>query len=273
MTTLPLEDLAVSLFVPDAGAHPSAHASAHVLSYMTANGAGDQAAVESKTSFTSETASTFWLKAIEVLTSTSPGAIVALGDSITDGTCSSYQGHDRWVDWLSARLTTAFGPGAKAVVNEGIGGNTLTPLRSNPATARLDRDVLSHAGVSDVLLFLGTNDIARGATASQVIAAFQDIIGRVHAHGLRVIGATIIPRNDVPPAGSWTTGKTQIRHDVNGWIRTSGVFDRVIDFDAAVRNPTNPDLLLPAFNCNDDVHPTPLGYYQMGGAIRLDLLQ
>jgi lysophospholipase L1-like esterase len=273
MTVIAHEDLAVSLYVPDTAAHPTAHTSAQVRSFMTANGAGDVAAAESKTAFTSETTSTYWLKSIETLTSTSPGAIVAFGDSITDGTCSSLEAHDRWVDWLSTRLEGAYRTAARAVVNEGIGANTLTPLRSNSGSERLERDVLSHAGVSDVLLFLGSNDIAKGATAAQVIAAMQDTIGRIRARGLRVRGATILPRADVPPAGSWTSAKTTVRRDVNAWIRTSGAFDGVIDFDAAVRDAANPDVLRRAFNCSDDIHPTPRGYYEMGNAIDLSPLR
>jgi lysophospholipase L1-like esterase len=273
MTVISHEDLAVSLWVPDTGAHPAAHTSAQVRSFMTTNGAGDVASAESKTAFTTETTSTFWLKSIETLTATAPGAIVAFGDSITDGTCSSLEAHDRWEDWLSARLDATFGATAKAVVNEGIGGNTLTPLRSNPGSDRLERDVFSHAAASDVLLFLGTNDIARGATAAQVIAAMQDTIGRVRARGLRIFGVTILPRADVPPAGSWSSAKTEIRQNVNSWIRTSGTFDGVIDFDAAVRDATNHDVLSRPFNCSDDIHPTPRGYYQMGNAVNLTPLR
>jgi lysophospholipase L1-like esterase len=273
MRTIAHEDLAVSLYVPDAAAHPAAHTSAQVRSFMTANGAGDAAAAESKTAFTSETTSTFWLKSIETLTATAPGAIVAFGDSITDGTCSSMEAHDRWEDWLSARLDAGYGAAARAVVNEGIGANTLTPLRANPGSERLERDVLSHAGVSHVLLFLGTNDIARGATAAQLIAAMQDTIGRVRARGPRILGVTILPRADVPPAGSWSSAKTQIRRDVNAWIRTAGAFDGVIDFDAAVRDAANPDALSRPFNCGDEIHPTPRGYYQLGKAIDLTLLR
>jgi lysophospholipase L1-like esterase len=273
MRVIAHEDLAVSLYVPDAAAHPAAHTSAQVRSFMTANGAGDAAAAESKTAFTSETTSTFWLKSIETLTATAPGAIVAFGDSITDGTCSSMEAHDRWEDWLSARLDAAYGPAARAVVNEGIGANTLTPLRSNPGSERLERDVLSHAGVSHVLLFLGTNHISRGATAAQLIAAMQDTIERVRARGPRIFGVTILPRADVPPAGSWSSAKTQIRRDVNARIRTSGAFDGVIDFDAAVRDAANPDVLSRPFNCSDEIHPTPRGYYQLGKAIDLTMLR
>ena len=122
----------------------------------------------------------WWLKAVDVQTTVSPGAIVAFGDSITDGTCSTLDGHDRWVDVLTMRLAlehdarrAAARNGPKAVVNEGIGGNTITrealmpPPDSPPGLERLDRDVLTHHGVTDVVLFMGTNDIRRGATAAR----------------------------------------------------------------------------------------------------------
>lgn len=269
MTVLAQQDLAVSLYIPGSDVHASAHTSAQTLSYMTANSAGDYAADEAKTAFTSSTSSTFWLKSIDVM-SASKGAIALLGDSITDGTCSTMGGHDRWGDVLAARLNAEDTVEGKAVLNEGIGGNTLTTIRANSGVERLDRDVLSHSGLTDVVVFAGINDINKGASASQVIAGLQEVIGRVKAQGARAIGATIIPRQDVAPAGSWSTAKTAIRNSVNAWIRTSGAFDAVIDFDALVRDPARADFIRPQFDC-DTVHPTPLGYYVMGSAIRPDL--
>ena len=147
---------------------------------------------------------------------------------------------------------------------------------SIPGIERLDRDVLLHSGVTHVVLFMGTNDIRREASAAQVIAGMQNIIQRVRAQGLKIIGVTIIPRHNVPPAGTntgWNDAKTAIRNEVNQWIRTSGAFDKVIDFDAVVRDPANPDLLYPAFNCGDGIHPSPLGYYQMGKSVDLDVFE
>ena len=130
----------------------------------------------------------------------------------------------------------------KAVVNEGIGGNTLTreglqpPPDSTPGLERLERDVLSHAGVTDVILFMGTNDIRRGASAAQVIDAMTQIAAASRRGGMKVFGATIIPRHNVPPSGTntgWNDAKTAIRREVNQWIRTRAPFDGVLDFDAA----------------------------------------
>src|SRR3954462_12475265 len=178
MTVRGSQDLGVSLYIPDAGIHPSSHSAAQTRSYMTANDAGDTAADESSTPFTSSTTTMFWLKGVDVQSSSSRGAIVAFGDSITDGTCSTFDGHDRWVDWLAFRLASLDGGAAKAVVNEGLSSNTITTTRTNSGVKRLNRDVLSHEGVTDVLLFMGTNDISRGVSKTQVIAGMQDIINR-----------------------------------------------------------------------------------------------
>ena len=285
------QDLAVSLYVPDASVRPSQHSGAVVTSYFTNNGAGDLAATEARTPFLNTTTSMWWLKGIDVYSSSSPGAIIAFGDSITDGTCTTLDAHDRWEDWASVRLDSADAEGArgagrpahrglKAMVNEGIGGNTITrndlspPPDSAPGMERLERDVLSHAGVTDVVLFMGTNDIRREASAAQVIGGMLDIITRVKARGLKIIVSTIIPRHNRPPSGTntgWNAAKTAIRNEVNHWIRTDAPVDGVIDFDKVVRDPANPDLIYPPFNCGDGIHPSPAGYYLMGQAVDLRL--
>lgn len=275
-------DLAVSLYIPDQNVRPSQHGAAQVTSYLTANGSGDLTIEEVAKPFTGTTASMFWLKSIDVSSPASTGAIVAFGDSITDGTCSTLDAHDRWEDWLAVRLVlNDNNHGAhKAVLNEGIGGNTITrenlqpPPDSAPGVERLDRDVLSHHGVTHVILFMGTNDIRRNAPAAQVIAGMQDIIKRVKARGLKIIGVTIIPRHNRPPAENntgWDSQKTQIRNEVNQWMRTRKPFDALIDMDAAVRDPKNPDLIYPPFNCGDGIHPSPRGYFEMGKSVSLDL--
>src|SRR3989442_4778668 len=202
------QDLAVSLFIPEANVRPSQHAGALVTSYVSADGSGDLTAEESGTPFKGTTTSMFWLKGIDVQSASSAGAIVAFGDSITDGTCATVDAHDRWEDWLAVRLNlddaTHRAPGAhKAIVNEGIGGNTVSreklepPPDSTPGVERLDRDVLSHEGVTDVILFMGTNDIRRSASAAQVIAGMTDVAKRVEARGVRIFHLTIIPRHHV----------------------------------------------------------------------------
>ncbi len=290
LPVLAQQDLAVSLYVPGSNVKPSQHTGAVVTSYRSADGTGDVASDESRMPFASTTTAMWWLKAIDVESVASAGAIVAFGDSITDGTCTTLDAHDRWEDVLSVRLgleheANARGGatrGLKSVVNEGIGGNTLIreglmpPADSTPGLERFDRDVLSHHGVTDVVLFMGTNDIRRGATASQVIAAMTSIAQKVKAKGARVIGVSIVPRHNVAPTGTntgWNQEKTRIRNEVNQWIRAKAPFDAVIDFDRVVRDPANPDLLRSAFNCGDGIHPSPAGYYAMGKAIELRLFQ
>lgn len=295
MKVLAQQDLAVTLYIPGADVRPSQHSGAQVTSYVAANGAGDVSAEEAATPFTGTTTAMWWVKAIDVSSSSSTGpstgsstgSIVAFGDSITDGTCSTVDAHDRWEDLLAVRLaldaSTRGQPDAhKAVINEGIAGNTVTreniqpPPDSPPGVERLERDVLSHHGVTHVVLFMGTNDIRREASAGQVIAGMQDIATRVKARGLTLIGVTIIPRHNRPPAENntgWNAAKTRIRQEVNQWIRTRAPFDEVIDFDKVVQDPANADLIYPPFNCGDGIHPSPRGYYEMGASVRLGLFR
>ena len=170
----------------------------------------------------------------------------------------------------------------KAVVNEGIGGNTLTreklqpPPDSTPGLERLERDVLSHHGVTHVVLFMGTNDARREASAAQIIAGTEDIVRRVKKAGLKSVGVTMIPRHTRPPTENntgWSAAKTRIRNEVNQWIRTKAPFDAVIDFDKMVKDPQNADLINPPFNCGDGIHPSPRGYYEMGRSVALNLFK
>ena len=283
------QDVAVSLYVPGNGVRPSQHTGARVTSYRTPDGAGDVTSEEAATRFDGTTTAMWWLKAIDVQSASSPGAIVAFGDSITDGSCTTLDGHDRWEDLVSVRLGLEHdaarrdGPpteGLKAVVNAGIGGNTVTreglmpPPDTTPGVERMDRDVLSHQSVRDVVLFMGTNDIRRGATAANVIAGMTAITERLKSEGIKVIGATIIPRHNAAPVGAntgWNPEKTRVRNDVNAWIRTEAPFDAVIDFSEVVKDPADPDRLLAPFDCGDGIHPGVLGYYEMGKAVDLRL--
>ena len=287
MNVLAQQDLAVSLHIAGDGVRPSQHGGAQVTSYLAANGAGDVAAEETAKPFSVETRSMFWLKAIDVSSSSSTGSVVAFGDSITDGTCSTVDAHDRWEDLLAVRLALdAAGRGRtgahKAVVNEGIGGNTITrenlqpPPDSPPGLERFERDVLTHHGVTHVILFMGTNDIRRGASGAQVIAGMEELARRARARGLKTIGVTIIPRHNRPPEPNntgWDAAKTQVRHEVNQWMRSKARLDGLIEFDKVVQDPNNADLLLPAFNCGDGIHPSPRGYYEMGQSVPLRLFQ
>jgi len=272
------QDLAVSLFVSGAEVQPSQHNNAQVTSYVTDSGAGDQTEAADGKVFAGKTTAMYWLKSIDVRPQGAATAIIAFGDSITDGTCTTLDAHDRWEDVVAQRLALQT-PTRLSVVNEGIGGNTVLnvasyqPAVNSPAgVERLERDVLSHPGVSHVVLFMGTNDIRRGASADQVIGGMKDIIARVKAKNIKIIGATIIPRHKVVPGVAdtgWDDAKTQVRNQVNDWMRKQAGFDAVLDFDHIVRAANDPDSLNPAYNCGDGIHPSPIGYFLMGKSVDL----
>ncbi len=274
------EDIAVSVYIPGADVPASQHRGALVTSFISDNGAGDLTASESGTPFKNRITTMPWLKAIDVRATTPMSAIVAFGDSITDGTCTTLDGHDRWEDIVAQRFALQDAV-RHSVINEGIGGNTVTrnvtpSPDSTPGVERLDRDVLAHSGVSHVVVFMGTNDIRREASAEQVIGGLKDIVARVRARGLKIVGVTIVPRHNVGPvAGNtgWNDTKTKVRNEVNAWIRGGGAFDAVIDFDRVVRSADSPDLLKVTYNCGDGIHPSPLGYFEMGKSVDLNVFE
>jgi len=225
----------------------------------------------------------FQLSEIDVQAAPSAAAIAILGDSITDGHGTTTNGNDRWTDVLAARLQSKPATRNIGVSNQGIGGNHLLTDGLGPsALARFDRDILAPAAVRWVIVFEGVNDLgglaihaevspeAHAAFVQRVIAAYSQIIARAHAHGLRVYGATITP---YVGSSFYRPGPLSEadRQSVNQWIRATGHFDAVIDFDAVVRDPQHPDQLLPAYDCGDHLHPSPAGYRAMGESIPLGL--
>ncbi len=228
-----------------------------------------------------------WYQISAVDVSGRPGAasIVALGDSITDGHGATVNGNDRWTDVLAARLQASAATRNLGVANRGIGGNHLLTDGLGPnALARFDRDVLATARVRWVIVFEGVNDLGglarthevtpaeHSALVHQVLAAYEQLIMRSHAQGLRVFGATITPYvgSDYYHPGPLSESD---RRAVNIWIRTPGHFDAVIDFDQVVRDPQHPERLLPAFDCGDHLHPSPAGYRAMGESIPVGLFK
>jgi lysophospholipase L1-like esterase len=220
---------------------------------------------------------------IDVRTTAKAGVVVALGDSITDGHGATTNGNDRWTDVLAERLQASKKTRNVGVSNQGIGGNHLLTDGLGPnVLARFDRDVLAPAGVRWVIVFEGVNDLGglarngevpaerHAAMVEHVIAAYQQIVERAHAHGLHVYGATITPYvgSDYYHPGPLSEADRQA---VNAWIRAAGHFNAVIDFDAVVRDPEHPERLLPAFDCGDHLHPGPAGYKAMGEAVPLSL--
>jgi len=221
---------------------------------------------------------------VDVESTEARAAVVALGDSITEGAQSTSNAFRSWPDRLAERLVAAHKPWT--VVNAGIGGNRLLHNVTGPsALSRLDRDVLSVPGVKAIILLEGINDIQRtvdpgaappnetaaaeSVTAEDIIFADKQIIARAHAQGVRVIGATLTPFQG---AGTYTPAKEAIREAVNQWIRTTDQFDGTVDFEAAVRDAANPKAFREGFTGFDHLHPTDTGYAAMADSVNLDLL-
>ncbi len=217
-------------------------------------------------------ASSFFLGRIEV-TSNTP-VWVAFGDSITDGTQSGVDANRRWPDLLSARLATA---GTRlSVVNGAIGGGRVLLDGVGPnALARFDRDVLAQPGVRLVTVLEGINDIGNGGanaspSVADLIAGHRQMIDRAHAHGIRILGATLTPFEG---AAYYTPEGEVKRQALNDWIRKSGAYDAVMDFDAAVRDPAKPSRSRPEFDSGDHLHPSPAGYQAISASVNLGLFK
>lgn len=205
-----------------------------------------------------------------------PGvAIVALGDSITDGMGGTMDTNRRWPDWLARRL-----PGM-GVVNRGISGNRLLgtveegSLAGRPVLERFDRDVLATAGVRYLVLMIGINDIgasspAEPVTADDLIAGYRQVVARAHARGIAVYGATLTPFEG---AGYYSEEKEAVRQAVNAWLRTKGNTDAVIDFDRALRDPAHPVRFLAAYDSGDHLHANDAGYRAMGERVPAGLFR
>jgi lysophospholipase L1-like esterase len=211
-----------------------------------------------------------FLSAVDAGTRRHTGTVVAFGDSITEGLRSTANTNRRWPDVLAARLAALPPSRQLGVANVGISGNRVWVGggATNPsALARMDQDVLVRADVTDVIILLGINDISGGATAADVIAALRQVIERAHTHGIRIYGGTLTPFGNAPDV------REEHRLAVNEWIRTTGEFDGVVDFDAAVRDPANPRRMLAAYDSGDSLHPSDAGYEAMGNAVPLNLLR
>ena len=194
--------------------------------------------------------------------------LVAFGDSITDGTQSGLDVNRRWPDLLGARLA---GAGTRlSIVNGGIGGGRVLEDGVGPnALARFDRDVLAQPGVRYVTVLEGINDIGVGGakpspSVAELIAGHRQMIDRAHARGLRIYGATLLPFEG---AAYYTAEGEAKRQALNDWIRKSGAYDAVIDFDAAVRDPAHPSRSQPKYDSGDHLHPSPAGYEAMANSI------
>ena len=274
-----LSDLAVTFHLdappPRQTAHPGSRATSYYLHGNLVNAP----------TLTEPKLVDHWYQVSEIDVQAAPGAaaVVALGDSITDGHGATTNGNDRWTDVLAQRLQSKAETRNIGVSNQGIGGNHLLTDGLGPnVLARFDRDVLAPAGVRWLIVFEGVNDLGglardgevspaeHTALVARILAAYQQIVARAHAHGLRVYGATITPyvgSNYYHP-GPLSEADRQA---VNQWICAAGHFDAVIDFDSVLRDPQHPGQLLPNYDSGDHLHPSPAGYKAMGDAVPLSL--
>ncbi|WP_406129471.1 SGNH/GDSL hydrolase family protein [Streptomyces canus] len=262
-------NLVVSLHTPDAAGPVTGHWMALQTSYATQ---GDHTAEESGAHWTEGIGSWFYLDAVSVRTPAATGAVVALGDSITDGWQSTSDRNRRWPDYLARRLQKAHTT-VKGVANEGISGNKVLADGAGPsALNRLDRDVLSQPGVHTVFLFEGVNDLKAhtGVTAPDLIAGYREIVDRAHDAGKCVVVSTIAPFKGWP---EWDPAAEAVRQEVNDFIRShSDEFDAVTDFDRVLRSPYDHERMLPVFDGGDHIHPNDKGMQAMADSVDLTSL-
>ena len=275
LAVTPLETLDISIFVttPDlVTVHPCC---SETVAYFAPNNGGNL--VTSPTGAGLSMASPWgrWADAVDVLQPDGKGSVVVVGDSITDG----FNATERWTDVLQRRIDAAVAPsGQRAIVNEGISANALTSdVHTDAAVGggpsgldRMQRDALSQPGVSEVVLFLGTNDLWFGDSAAQLIQGYQQAVAAVHQAGLKIIGVTLLPRSATPKE-PWTAAQQAALQQVDTWIRTSGAFDGVIDLAPVVANVFNGTCqvsqMFPPYDSGDHLHPNAAGQTAMANAI------
>jgi lysophospholipase L1-like esterase len=275
-----LGDLAIDIFLPgDTRATPSpltVHSGARQTNYLSSTG-NHLGARELPGATT--TSSWFFLGRVDVVAPDRAGALVTLGDSITDGFNSTPDTNNRWPDHLAKRLIAA--GGSVGVLNLGIDGNrVLMDGAGVSALARFDRDVLAQAGVTHVFVLEGINDLGIVAlfkdgprpTTEELIAGHRQLILRARARGLRVLASTLLPYEGTTFPGYWTPEGETIRQAFNQWLRTGKEYDGIVDFDAVIRDPSAPTKMLPKFDSGDHLHPSDAGYQAMAEAFNLALI-
>lgn len=277
----PLSDLAITMQIDGSPEQQTSHPGSRATSYLAAGASVSELELPAAQSIEHW----YFLSGVDVAGDTAAAALVTLGDSITDGHGATTNGNDRWPDVLAARLQHNPATRQVSVLNAGIGGNRLLADGTGPnALARFDRDVLAQAGVRYLIVLEGINDIgtlARTKTASeaehgqlvrQLIDAYRQITLRAHAHGIRVIGATILPFTGSDYYHPSPANEAD-RKSVNAWIRAPRHFDAVIDFDKVAADPAHPDRLRADYDIGDHLHPSPAGYRAMAEAIPLELFR
>ncbi|HEU5157471.1 MAG TPA: SGNH/GDSL hydrolase family protein [Streptosporangiaceae bacterium] len=256
----------------------TSHPGSRTNSYMVAGDHVDDADLPGSTSV----AHWYFISGVEMWSRPATAAAAIIGDSLTDGRGSTTNMNDRWPDQLLDRLQTRPGTSNIAILNQAAGGNRVLNDGLGPnALARVDRDVLAQSGVKWLLVFEGVNDIgtaeateaAQKQTVDDLITAFDQMILRAHAHGIRVYGATITPFGGFTAYDDPAGLREASRQAVNEWIRTSNRFDGVVDFDQTVRDPANPRQLAPAFDVGDHLHMNPVGYKALADAVPAKVFQ
>ncbi|MDI5966801.1 SGNH/GDSL hydrolase family protein [Streptomyces sp. SL13] len=268
-------DLLISTYTPYASGPVTFHPHARQTSYVAR---GDHTGDTDGTAFTGQDPYWRYVTGVDVWTDDARGSVVTLGDSITDGMTSTMGANHRWPDYLAERLQASRNGPRLGVLNEGISGNRL--LTNAPAgtlwgpntLSRLDRDALSAPGVRTLVVDIGINDILEApqrSTAAQIVAGLRQITREAHAHGVRVVGATLTPFGGHV---GWTARLNLEREQVNAAIRAGHVYDAYVDFDQALRDPAAPYRLLPRYDSGDHLHPSDAGYRAMADAVPLPLL-
>ncbi|HSN93253.1 MAG TPA: GDSL-type esterase/lipase family protein, partial [Anaeromyxobacteraceae bacterium] len=232
----------------------------------------------------------YYVAALDVKSATASGTIVALGDSITDGRCSTRDPatgeipadqYNRWTDVLAMRLQARYGRFAPAVANEAIAGNRVVAGGNGPpALVRLQNDVLDRAGLGAVIFYEGTNDISGGASAGTLIAGLQEVIDRVHAAGVPIYGGTVIARGRPAPLAGWDGAREAVKVQVNHWMHTEANFDGLVEFGALLAGPlvigsdgAPVETMWDEWNCFDYTHPNKFGLEAMGNLVDLELFK
>ena len=279
LAVVPLSDLAVSLHLPEdlPASFGITGRYARQTNYISPPGDFASAEVMPVGRLTDDW---FFVCGIDVVAPQATGAVVALGDSLTDANISTHDGHHSWPAQLARRLMARPRGRPMAVMNQGLGGNRiLHDIRGDSGLRRFDRDVLAQPGVTHTIIMLGTNDLRNRwrkpeeeVSAAQMIAGLKQFAVRGHARGIRVMAATLTPfENETFLPGAWNPKREAIRQEVNEWMRKSDAFDAIVDFDRALRDPDHPPRMLPIYDCGDHLHPSDLGYRTMGDAIDLSL--
>lgn len=266
-------ELAVSLYFPGETGPPTVHSTALHNTYISKEG---DATAKAEIADPIITQSYYWLAGIDVMAGAKAAVLVTFGDSITDGARSTNETNHSWPALLAAKLAASKKTAGIGVANMGIGGNrVLRDGTGASALARFDRDVASQPGVKWVTLMEGINDIghmatapAEAVTADELIGAFKQFIELAHTHGIQAIGCTLTPYEG---AGYSREDGEAIRAAVNAWIRTSGAFDAVVDFEAATRDTANPKRFRADFDPGDHLHPNDAGYQAMANAFDLGI--